>query len=242
MHARLALLFLGSSLFAACGSDETPPPTSPGTVILTGDAIPFSDGPDGRIEGAAVSILELPERSLVTKEDGTFSFNELKPGTEITLRMQAPGFAKIQTGTITIPATGATRVTFQAVTDLEYVGLALFTKVEPDPARCQMVTTVTRLGKSIYDVGAHGEDGVRVSVDPPLPKEVGPIYFNSEVRPDRTLVQTSDDGGVLFVNVPPGTYTLTGTKAGAVFTTLKMKCEAGWLVNASPPWGLQRLQ
>ena len=83
---------------------------------------------------------------------------------------------------------------------------------------------------------------MRVSVDPPLSKEVGPIYFNSEVRPDRTLVQTSDDGGVLFVNVPPGTYTLTGTKAGAVFTTLKMKCEAGWLVNASPPWGLQRLQ
>ncbi len=161
MHARLALLFLGSSLFAACGSDETPPPTSPGTVILTGDAIPFSDGPDGRIEDAAVSILELPERSLVTKEDGKFSFYELKPGAEITLRMQAPGFAKIQTGTITIP--------------------------------------------------------------------------------DRALVQTSDDGGVLFVNVPPGTYTLTGTKAGAVFTTLKMKCEAGWLVNASPPWGLQRL-
>ena len=119
--------------------------------------------------------------------------------------------------------------------------LAALLQVVPDDAsRCQMVTTVTRVGKSIYTPGAHGEDAVTVTLDPPLPAEQGPIYFNSSVLPDRSLVQTSDDGGVLFIQVPPGDYTWTAHKAGAVFSRVKMKCRAGYLVNASPPKGLQR--
>jgi hypothetical protein len=53
-------------------------------------------------------------------------------------------------------------------------------------------------------------------------------------------VQTSDDGGVLFVQVPPGDYAWTAYEAGAVFSRVRMKCRAGYLVNASPPRGLQR--
>ena len=113
--------------------------------------------------------------------------------------------------------------------------------VVPDDANlCQMVTTVTRVGKSIYDPGAHGEDAVTVTLDPPLAAEHGPIYFNSSVVPDRSLTQTSDDGGVLFIQVPPGEYVWTARKAGAVFSRIKMACRAGYLVNASPPKGLQR--
>jgi hypothetical protein len=111
---------------------------------------------------------------------------------------------------------------------------------EPDEVnRCQMVTTVTRVGRSIYDPGAHGEAGAIVTTVPPLPAEHGPIYFNAFVLPDRSLTETSEDGGVLSIQVPPGEYVWTARKPGAMISRIKSKCRAGFLVNASPPWGLQ---
>jgi len=210
-------------------------------VTLSGDAIPFDKSPDGRIEGAGVSLLEHPDRHVITGADGHFVFDGLEEGSEATLVMSHPDYHAIQTGTIELGPKGVDRVTFQAVTFDIWDLLAALLQVVPDDAnRCQMVTTVTRVGKSIYTPGAHGEDAVTVTLDPPLPAEQGPIYFNSSVLPDRSLVQTSDDGGVLFIQVPPGDYTWTAHKAGAVFSRVKMKCRAGYLVNASPPKGLQR--
>ena len=62
--------------------------------------------------------------------------------------------------------------------------------------------------RALTDPGAHGEDRTTVTLAPPLPAEHGPIYFNSAVLPDRSLTETSDDGGVLFIQVPPGEYKL----------------------------------
>jgi hypothetical protein len=210
-------------------------------VGLSGDAIPFIGGPNGRIEGADVSLLELPDRHVTTGPDGHFVFDGLAEGSEVTVVMSHPDYHPIQTGTIQLGPDGIDRVTFQAVTYAIYDALAALLAVTPDETnRCQMVTTVTRVGKSIYDPGAHGEEGVTVTLDPPLPAEHGPIYFNSSVLPDRRLTQTSDDGGVLFIQAPPGEYVWTAHKPGAVFSRIKMKCRAGVLVNASPSRGLQR--
>lgn len=210
-------------------------------VRLSGDAIPFIGGPTGRIEGAEVSLLEVPDRHVTTGPDGRFVFDGLEEGSEVTVVMSHPEYHPIQTGTFRLGPNGIDRVTFQAVTPVIYDALAALLGVTPDEAnRCQMVTTVTRLGRSIYDPGAHGEEGVTVTLDPSLPAEHGPIYFNSSVLPDRTLTQTSDDGGVLFIQVPPGEYVWTAHKTGAVFSRVKMKCRPGFLVNASPPQGLQR--
>jgi hypothetical protein len=210
-------------------------------VSLSGDAIPFDDSPDGRIAGADVSLLEHPERHVTTGADGHFVFDGLEEGSEATVVMSHPDYHAIQTGTITLGPEGVDRVTFQAVTYAIWDALAALLQVVPDDAnRCQMVTTVTRVGKSIYTPGAHGEDAVTVTLDPPLPAQHGPIYFNSSVLPDRSLTQTSDDGGVLFIQVPPGDYVWTAHKADAVFSRVQMKCRAGYLVNASPPKGLQR--
>jgi hypothetical protein len=208
---------------------------------LEGDAFPFSWANDG-IPGATITLLEEPARSVVTDPDGHFRVDELPVGSEISLRMSAAGYPPIQTGTFTIPLEGITRATFQAPQQEIYDLLASIVMITPDPQTCQLVTTVTRIGKSLYDEGAHGEAGVTVQLDPPLPPAHGPVYFNADVVPDLALTETSDDGGVLYTNVPPGEYTLVGTKAGATFTAVHFKCEAGWLVNASPPWGLQRLQ
>ncbi|WP_143141445.1 carboxypeptidase regulatory-like domain-containing protein [Nannocystis exedens] len=213
-----------------------------GVATVEGDAIPFDASPNGRIAGAEVSILEFPDRTVTTGADGKFKFEGLPVGADITLTMTHPDYHPIQTGTHVLPEEGLQRITFQAVTHAIYDALAAIVMVTPDDSKyCQMVTTVTRVGKSIYDEGAHGEAGVVVTLDPPLPAENGPIYFNSSVIPEPGLTETSDDGGVLFVQVPPGEYTWTATKAGAEFRQVRMKCRVGWLVNAAPPWGLQRL-
>lgn len=209
-------------------------------VALSGDAVPFIGGPNGRIAGATISIVEQPGRQIVTSTDGAFLFEGLEEGSEVTLELAHPDYHPIQTGTIRLGASGATRVTFQAVTYPIYNALAQLLQVVPDDAsRCQMVTTVTRVGKSIYDPGAHGEAGATVTVVPSLPAEHGPIYFNSSVLPDRSLTETSDDGGVLFIQGPPGEFVWTAHKPGVLISRIKMKCRVGFLVNASPPWGLQ---
>ncbi len=209
-------------------------------VSLSGDAIPFIGSPVGRIPGATITIVEQPQRQFVTAANGAFLFEDLEEGSEVTLELAHPEYHPIQTGTIRLGASGVTRVTFQAVTYEIYNALAALLQVVPDEAnRCQMVTTVTRVGKSIYDAGAHGEGDATVTLTPPLPAEHGPIYFNASVLPDRTLVETSGDGGVLFIQVPPGEYVWTARKPDVLISRIKMKCRAGFLVNASPPWGLQ---
>lgn len=237
IFAVLTAMLLALPALSGCGDDDD----GGATATLSGDAIPFDRGPDGRIEGAEVWILERPEMRVTTGPDGHFEFSGLPVGGEVTLVMEHPDYVPIQTGTITLEPAGAERVTFQAVTHEIYDAFAAVVMVEPDPTRCQMVTTVTRVGKSIYDPGAHGEEGVVVTLEPPLPAEQGPVYFNSSVIPDFSLEETSDDGGVLFLQVPPGEYVWTATKPGVEFTQVKMKCRAGLLVNASPPWGLQAL-
>jgi hypothetical protein len=209
---------------------------------VQGDAIPFDKGPDGRISGATVSILEFPDMQVVTAADGHFKFDNLPVGADITLVLEHPDYHAIQTGTHVLPDEGLERISFQAVSHGIYEAFGAIVEVTPDDTKyCQMVTTVTRVGKSIYDPGAHGEEGVIVTLDPPLPAENGPVYFNTMVIPDKSLTETSDDGGVLYSQVPPGDYRWTATRAGATFREVRMKCRIGYLINAAPPWGLQRL-
>ncbi|MCC6646665.1 MAG: hypothetical protein IT374_13970 [Polyangiaceae bacterium] len=221
-------------LAAGCGAPAA-------STTVTGDAFAFNEGVDARVSGAHVFVLEDPSLEATTDATGHFSIANVPVGSDVTLVLEHDDFIPIQTGTHQVPATGIDRITFQAVRPVIRDALAGLLSLELDPTRCQMVTTVTRVGRSLYDPGAHGEAGVTVTVDPPLPAESGPIYFNSEVLPDRMQTETSDDGGVLFVNVPVGEYTLTAHQEGGTYEPLRMTCTAGRLVNASPPWGLQRL-
>jgi hypothetical protein len=226
---------LAALLAATCGGGGEK------TVCISGDVIPFNTR--DRLPGALVSVLEHPEMSMTTADDGHFEFCGLDVGEEITLVMDHGEYHPIQTGTITLGPDGAERVTFQAVTNNDFAGLAIMLGVSPDETgRCQMVTTVTRVGRSLYDEGAHGEAGATVTVEPEPVAQMGPVYFNEDVYPDPSATETSPDGGALYVNVEPGEYVWTAHKEGVEFTQIKMKCRAGYLVNASPPWGLQALE
>lgn len=208
------------------------------TVSISGHAHNFTGKPS-RLEGAKIWLMEQPCKRTVSVKNGAFEITGLKPNSEASLRMELAGWPPIQTGTFSLGSDGVNTATFQAPSHIYYKALAAIVKLTPDPKTCQMVTTVTSVGKDMTTPGAHGEAGVTVTLSPALPKKHGPIYFNKLVLPDHKRTETSEDGGVLYVNVPPGEYTWTAHKAGIKFHQVKMKCRAGWLVNASPPWGLQ---
>ena len=147
-----------------------------------------------------------------------------------------------------MPEAGLTGITFQAPSWGIYRLMATASRVIPLADRCQIAATVTAVGLSIDSpTPSHGEAGATVTIDPVPqdPEAVGPIYFNyygpGSILPDRALRETTRDGGVLWLNVPAGEYVLTAHKAGVRFTQARIRCHAGWLVNASPPMGLQAL-
>ncbi len=208
-------------------------------ILVSGDAFAF--GPGIMISGATVSVLELPEMTTTTDADGHFEL-ELPPGIDATFVFEREGYAKVYTKTFTLPESGTVeRVTFQVPDDATFAALATIVQIEPDPSTCQIASTVTRVGKSLYDEGAHGESGATVAIEPALPPEHGPVYFNDSVIPQADLTETSTDGGILYTNVPPGTYTLRASKPGVEFVDVTIQCEPGVLVNPSPPHGLQAL-
>lgn len=221
-----------------------PLPVGEGTAVR-GHAFAFGPG-GGRVVGGFVTAEELPGRCARTERDGAFALQGFAPGGTATLRLHHPSHAPIQTGTLTVPPDGLQRVTFQAPDHSTYRVLELVLRLDADPARCQIASTVTRVGLSLYDRTDHGEAGATVTIDPPVaaPAE-GPVYFEylneQAIIPDRRLRMTTRDGGVLFLNVPAGDYTLTAHKEGVRFTTARIRCRPGLLVNASPPWGLQAL-
>jgi hypothetical protein len=209
------------------------------SVIVSGDAFAF--GPYTKIADATVTVLEAPEYTTTTDANGQFEL-ALPPGSQATLVFERDGYPITYTKTFTLPESGTVeRVTFQVPDDATYAALASIVMIEPDPSTCQIASTVTRVGKSIYDEGAHGEAGATVTIEPALPAEHGPVYFNANVIPQPGLTETSDDGGVLYTNVPPGTYVLRASKPGVEFVDVTIECDEGVLVNPSPPYGLQAL-
>lgn len=241
MKRTWTLLWMASVVLLGCGDDETADGLATPTFRVSGDAFPFNQGFDARLEGATISVLEAPGFPLVTEADGHFLFHGFTAGAEVTLLLEHPDYHLIQTGTQTLTDGDVEQLTFQAVDHPTYDLLATVLGITPDDGACQIATTVTRVGKSLYDPGAHGEAGATVTIDPPVPADHGPVYFNASVIPQKSLTETSEDGGVVFFNVPVGEYTMTAHKEGVTFAPVRLKCRAGLLVNASPPHGLQAL-
>ncbi|HET6418412.1 MAG TPA: hypothetical protein VFG22_19095 [Polyangiales bacterium] len=172
--------------------------------------------PYGRIKGATVSILEMPELSTESNDEGEFTIEGIPVGSQATFVLQHDDHPLTYTKTFTIPDSDIDDLTFQIPTNF------LFGQIEDglveggiiegiDVEKCQMVSTFTRYGKTIGDPGPHGEAGAVLSVAPANNAEYGPMYFNDEVLPDPTRSYSSLDGGVLLLNVDPGDYTLSAS-------------------------------
>lgn len=235
---------------AGCAGDDDPtkawvPNTGPAAHVA-GHAFVF--GPNSTalsLEGATVAVAESPTVATTVAADGTFAF-DVPSGGPTSFSLTQPGFHDNQSATLTIGADGIAMLGFQAPTDDGFDMLANIVRVTPDPAKCQISTTVSHAGTEPYGGDALGEDGATVAIDPQPSGALGPIYFayagspgSSVIYPDPNLTATSIDGGVIYANVPVGEYTLTATKAGVTFSKVTIWCRAGVLVNAAPPNGLQ---
>lgn len=253
-----ARLIAAALLFAAVVAPSAPLPASPlpagrptvgpATAVLVsaeGDLMPFGPNTDP-VGGLTVRIVEQPGLVAVTDAGGHWRIDGIPAGSTATFAIDSGERPPIQTATFVVPATGLERVTFQSPDHQIYDVLESVLGVDSEPGRCHIASTVTRQGFSLYGGapdGSHGEPGATVTLTPPPAAGAGPIYFNGSrfdlIWPDPSLRETTADGGVLYTNVAPGTYTLEAHKPGVDIAPVTVTCRAGVLTNASPPWGLQ---
>lgn len=243
MKARLSflpLLLIALSALLSCSKnnvDHTPVHSAWGTVW---DAAYFLIPP---MKGAEVSIVEYPGRKVIADSAGHFRFDGLKEGSQVTFRILKQGYLPYYTETYTIDTTDLGPVAIQAANLIEVAGFAYFSESVPDMRKGFIASTVSTQDPATFvNLGFPGEAGCTVSIDPPLPPELGPIYFDEQTLPRRYLTETTRDGGILYVNVPPGEYTIYAHKSGIEFRPIKVKVFAGALTNATPPFGLRKLR
>lgn len=224
----------------------TPTATADGaTVTMSGTAYEFNKVRT-MLAGATIHVLEDPTLTTTVAEDGTYAL-EVPDGAEVTPYITKEGYGTIHLQTFTTDGQDLGNVNFQTPTVGTMGLLALVLGLETDeagyPEQCAVVSTVST--KQVRGVsyenfitwGAHGVAGVTASISP----EAGTrTYFNEHVIPDKTVTETSEDGGVVWTGLPPGEYTLSAEGAGSDWPDVHVSCADGRIVNANPPWGLNQ--
>ena len=200
------------------------------------------------IPGATVRVAELEGVSATTGTDGTYDL-AVPDGTRVTPYVEATGYHGIHLQTFTTQGADIERANFQIPADGIYALLAAVLGVEldenGDQVNCAIVSTFST--EAIRDLsfdeftafGAHGVAGATASTVPALP---GPTYFNEDVIPDPSQTESSEDGGVIWTEVPPGTYRVSAQHPTERFAEFTATCEPARLVNANPPQGLYQLR
>jgi hypothetical protein len=208
------------------------------------------------VAGARVSIAELPVTRLLnirSDANGKWSFRAVKlKGAPLHLSFvyDLAGYPTTKSQIFDIGDGGITDLAVQFPTLAYYtaakgqieqqIGAAIG---GPYTLSNVLVTTVGKSWASMYSTELpHGDPGAVVTIAPAIqfPASLGPVYFNESVAPDPTLGATSVDGGVLFGNLAPGSYTITATKAPFTYAALTFAIEADIpLYVASPPHATQ---
>lgn len=225
-----------------------------GTVLISGFARSFVSGES--IADATIIVVEDEELTFKTDAQGRFGPFEWPIGQPITLRFEKPGsfwsgYKTTQTATLIVPPEGINdqnylkNISFQVPSNMAYKFLSLAMGVTEDPQTCQIAVTITPPNTTMDDI-PQGVEGVKVTLSPNVNSK--PFYFGifpviHKTNPFiRTLEATSIDGGVAFLNVPPGDYVLEATKDNIPFSKVVIKARKGVVVNASPPNGPTMLQ
>ena len=85
----------------------------------------------------------------------------------------------------------------------------------------------------------HGVPGATSIAYPALGE---PIYFTEQTIPLPSQTETSLDGGVVWTEVPAGTYRIVTTSPTDRFASFLATCKPRRVVNANPPWGAYQLK
>mgnify|MGYP001022619096 CR=1 FL=1 len=242
--ASLAAAALGLALVPLSGA-STSASADEGTVTMSGTAYEFNNV-DQMLAGATIHVLEDDGLTATVADDGTYSL-QVPDHAEVTPYITKDGYGTIYLQTFSTDGQDLVNVNFQTPTlgvrDLLALVLGIDTDDAGYPAQCAVVSTVsTKQVRGVtYDQfikwGAHGVAGVTADITPEAGKRT---YFNASVIPDASQTETSEDGGVVWSEVPAGDYTLSAHGAGSDWPDVHVKCADGRIVNANPPWGLNQ--
>jgi hypothetical protein len=215
-------------------------------VHMRGTAYEFNNSAT-RLAGATIRVAELPRLHATVRADGTYDL-VVPDRARITPYIVVPGHHTIYLQTFTTAGEDLANVNFQTPTEPVYKALVALLNVPVDsagnPQQCAIVSTFST--KNVRDLsfddfiayGAHGVAGATATGKPTLPN---PVYFNSSVLPDPNQAKSSVDGGVVWIGVPAGVYTISARHPTKRFASFIATCRNGRVVNANPPWGLHEL-
>ncbi len=216
-------------------------------ITISGRAYAFNHM-DTYLAGATIRVRELPGFSATTDASGDYEL-AVPDDTNVTPYIEPPpGYHEIDLQTFHTRGKPIENANFQVPGDAEYNGLAALLAVQlgPDgrPAQCAIVTTASARNvrgvdyETFHQRTPHGVPGATAHAEPALP---APTYFNESVIPDRTQTETSGDGGIIWTEVPTGTYRVITESGSTRFASFLATCEPGRIVNANPPWGAYEL-
>ncbi len=219
-------------------------------VTITGNAYAFVfDGNTDRLEGARIGIAELPGVETVAGANGAYRL-EVPDDATVTPFAEADGYYPTHLQTFHTSGTDLSQVNFQMPRLDIYQALAAVAGAKLDPetgllSHSAIVSTFFEVaGRDLPDFDAFHDfrpHGVAESTAEISPAARKAIYFNADVIPEHGLTCSSRDGGVLWTDVPAGTYRITGSNPATGHAGFVATCEPGRLVNAGPPWGLYEL-
>ena len=141
-------------------------------------------------------------------ENGEFTISGVPAGEIVTLIVQGPGYASLNTGKFKTPTVNMSESDIEIpVIDEQFVNGILwnFPGVDFDNNGIIMGRAGASSGESL--------SGTSISIDPPS----GSIAYNVW-GPDPYLTGTSEDGMFALYNISPGNYNLYGDKAGYEFS------------------------
>jgi hypothetical protein len=230
------------------------------TVKLMGK-INHSGYPDyhATVSGVTVWLAEYPiskNLKVTSDETGWWTMRITKyEGSDVgvSLIYEKPGWITTKSNVITVADEDNTDIAIQYIDPILFRLLikpliqVMIKDMLPDGAdatfKNAVVATVGKSWASIHDDRLpHGDPGATVAA---IPNSVGPLYFDENVRPNPAYSKTSVDGGVAWVNVPAGTYTLNASKKGVTYRDVKFvvapaDAAAGvTLYIATPPDSIQ---
>jgi hypothetical protein len=216
------------------------------TVKLRGTAYEFNNV-EVRLAGATIRIAERPNLRATTRDNGTYALT-VPDRARVTPYIEAEGYRSIHLQTFRTRGETLREVNFQTPTEAVANALAALLDVPTDesgaPRDCVIVSTFsTRNVRGVSfgaftGYGAHGVAGATAHASPALPQ---PVYFNEHVIPDRSQELSSEDGGVIWTEVPAGVYRISASHPSTEFASFRATCAPGRIVNANPSWGLHEL-
>jgi hypothetical protein len=235
-------------MLAAALIEAGPATSAKPSVTISGRAYVFNHAETG-IAGATIRVRELPGATATTDGNGDYRLT-VPDETDVTPYIEPPaGYHQIDLQTFHTRGKAIKNANFQTPADAEYNGLAALLQVPlgPDgrPAECVIVTTASARNVRGVDFETfvartpHGVPGATARARPALPGAA--IYFNDQVVPDRSQTATSGDGGIIWTEVPAGTYRVITKSPSTRFASFLATCEPGRIVNANPPWGAYEL-